>query len=150
MFGWTNLLDIGLGGALGAALSFAAQNKLLRGTELGGAINDVCRDIRGLEEVGSHYWRLPPEHEDVGDLAVLIRSASKRIGGRIKLLSEEYWIFDFDAWDALTRFRQSITSGNFDVDGRAPEPLRVTGMQDRANELEAALRRGRRSILGLL
>ena len=134
------------GAVAGGAVSYFVAIYTLKNTDLSSRIDELCRDIREMEDKGCAYWQLAPNDPKVPTLEVQIRGISKRMGKRLRFLAEKYWILEFAAEDELIRLRQAVTLGEFGQKGRQADPSRYGAIQRSANNFENALRRARSSL----
>lgn len=133
-----------LGGFSGALVAYFTTKFQLKNSDLAILLAEARSEIRKMEELGIRYWRMSASDPELENIAVGIKSASKRLGTHMLLLSEENWVFE-GVTSRLIDFRRAVTGGQFEAAGRDAEPQRVAEIQDAANALLAAVFRSRRS-----
>lgn len=127
-------------------LAWIAQRYGIRDAELVSRIDEVCADIRRLEDRAIEYWELEMDSK-LPSMELEILSLDHRVGALIEYISEDFWFFKDFSGDSLLDLRDAVTGGDFQVRGRPAEPGRRAIIGAKATDLILTLRRSRRSLL---
>ena len=126
-----------------SAVTSAAAAFITRHFDRRGAFREKTREtcdlINKLEEAGGDYWARSANDDGLQALAAKIRGLDGRISSKLRVLKKSFLPKQTDFNILFLELRQSVSDGQFEVKGRAPQLDRHERIQSAAVALEEAI-----------